>query len=252
VIDIHCHLLPGIDDGSPDLAQSLAMARMAVADGITRAVLTPHIQPGRWDNSAQGIAAATNALRAALAREGIALELGFAAEVRLSDQIFRQLEEGLIPFLGDSEGSKVMLLEFPHSHILPGTDKLVAWLLRNGIRPLIAHPERNREIIQDPRKLAPFIDQGCLAQLTGASLTGRFGEGARQAAEYFLREGQVSYLASDAHNTSTRPPAMAEARRIIARLVGEETAEALAFGNPRQLVAHQFASSDHVDAVAGH
>src|SRR5690606_18455305 len=121
-----------------------------------------------------------------------------------------------------------------------------------GIRPLIAHPERNREIIQDPRKLAPFIDQGCLAQLTGASLTGRFGEGARQAAEYFLREGQVSYLASDAHNTSTRPPAMAEARRIIARLVGEETAEALAFGNPLQLVAHQVASSDHVDAVAGH
>ena len=139
MIDIHCHLLPGIDDGATDMAQSLAMARLAVADGISHAVLTPHIQPGRWDNSAQAIAAATAALRAALGREGIPLKLGFAAEVRLSDQIFQQLEEGIIPFLGESDGSKVMLLEFPHTHILPGTDKLVTWLLRNGIRPLFLY-----------------------------------------------------------------------------------------------------------------
>ena len=252
MIDIHCHLLPGIDDGATDMAQSLAMARLAVADGISHAVLTPHIQPGRWDNSAQAIAAATAALRAALGREGIPLKLGFAAEVRLSDQIFQQLEEGIIPFLGESDGSKVMLLEFPHTHILPGTDKLVTWLLRNGIRPLIAHPERNREIIQDPRKLAPFIAQGCLAQLTGASLTGRFGEGARQAAAFFIREAQVDYLASDAHNTSTRPPAMADARDIITRLAGEDRAQALTIDNPRRLVAHLFETDSDASAVPSH
>ncbi|KJS08349.1 MAG: hypothetical protein VR73_05880 [Gammaproteobacteria bacterium BRH_c0] len=245
MIDIHCHLLPGIDDGSSSIEQSLQMAKLAVADGITHAILTPHINPGRWDNSTALIAAATEAFRAALGAENIALQLGFAAEVRISDQIFQQLDNGQIPFLGELDGYQVMLLEFPHSHIVPGTGKLVDWLIRHRIRPLIAHPERNRELMQSPEKLLPLIDQGCLAQVTGASLTGRFGEGSSAAAEFYIRKQVISYVASDAHNTSTRPPAMAAARQIIASMVGADIATRLTVDAPRQLVASQFAAPSH-------
>lgn len=245
MIDIHCHLLPGIDDGSSSIEQSLQMARLAVVDGITHAILTPHINPGRWDNSAEGIAAATQLFRTALASENIPLQVGFAAEVRISDLIFQQLEKGQIPFLGEIEGYRVMLLEFPHSHVVPGTDKLVDWLIRNKIRPLIAHPERNRELMQTPEKLLPLIDQGCLAQVTGSSLTGRFGDASTVAAEYFIRKQVISFVASDAHNTSTRAPAMAAARQIIERMVGSDVATRLTVDAPRQLVAAQFQAQSH-------
>lgn len=240
MIDIHCHLLPDIDDGASSLDDSLQMARLAVEEGITHAVLTPHITPGRWENTRAIIAAATNAFRQALEEEGIPLQVDYAAEVRISDQIFSLLAADQIPFLGEWEGYRVMLLEFPHTHILPGTDKLVDWLIRQGIRPLIAHPERNRELMQKPDKLRPLLDKGCLAQLTGASITGRFGAEARTAAEYYIREDLITLIASDAHNTSTRPPAMAAARAAIASLVGEEAATRLAIDAPAQLVSNRF------------
>ena len=243
MIDVHCHLLPGIDDGAASLEQSLHMARLAVEEGITHAVLTPHICPGRWENTAAIIAAATEDFRAALAGEGIPLQVGYAAEVRISDQIFSLLAADHIPFLGEWEGRKVMLLEFPHTHILPGTDKLVDWLIRQGIRPMIAHPERNRELMQKPDKLRPLLDKGCLAQLTAASITGRFGSEARATAEYYIRENLITLIASDAHNTSTRPPVMAAAREAIGKLAGEDVAIRLSIDAPRQLVAARFGAA---------
>lgn len=240
MIDLHCHLLPGIDDGAATLEQSLQMARLAVAEGITHAVLTPHICPGRWENTSAIIAAATAAFREALALEGIPLQVEYAAEVRISDQIFELLATDNIPFLGEWDGDRVMLLEFPHTHILPGTDKLVDWLIRQGIRPLIAHPERNRELMQQPDKLKPLLDKGCLTQLTGASLTGRFGADAQAAAEYYVRNNMITLVASDAHNTSTRPPAMAAARDRITALVGADIATRLALEAPAKLAAGRF------------
>jgi len=244
MIDIHCHLLPGIDDGASSLEQSLHMARLAVEEGITHAVLTPHICPGRWENTTAIIASATETFRHALAGEGIPLQVEYAAEVRISDQIFSLLAADDIPFLGEWEGYRVMLLEFPHTHILPGTDKLVDWLIRQGIRPLIAHPERNRELMQKPDKLRPLLDKGCLAQLTCASITGRFGADARAAAEYYIRENLITLIASDAHNTSTRPPAMAAAREAIGELVGEDVATRLAIEAPARLVSARFATAE--------
>ncbi len=236
MIDIHCHLLPGIDDGANTMAQSLDMARLAVAEGITRIVVTPHINPGRWNNDRLSIATATEAFKQCLAQDNIPLEVDFAAEVRVSDQIPRQIEAEEIPFLGNLDGYKVMLLEFPHRHLVPGTDNLVRWLVRNGIRPLIAHPERNAELVRTPDKLLPLIDLGCLAQITAASLTGRFGEGPAATAHHYLGEGVVSFLASDAHNTSTRPPAMAEARDMVANLLGDDIATGITVTMPRLLV----------------
>ncbi|MCK9505378.1 MAG: capsular biosynthesis protein [Porticoccaceae bacterium] len=240
MIDLHCHLLPGIDDGSKNMENSLAMARVAVDDGITHAVMTPHIHPGRWDNTTAIIAEHSRQFTQALRQHNINLTIGFAAEVRLSDLIFQQLERGDIPFLGHLDGFQIMLLEFPHSHIIPGSEKLVAWLIRNNIRPVIAHPERNKEIMSAPERLQPFLDQGCFAQVTAGSLSGRFGENARRAALYFIDHNQADFIASDAHNLSSRPPAIAEAEAIVAARLGQEVARKLVFDTPWQLAASQF------------
>lgn len=147
-----------------------------MANGITAAHVTPHLYPGRWDNDLPKIATAVEAYRAALAQAGIPLELGFAAEVRLDYEILPLIEAGRMPFLGTLEGFKVMLLEFPHSHVPVGADKFVAWLLAHNVRPMIAHPERNKDLMRDPDKLEPFVREGCLLQITADAVSGGFGE----------------------------------------------------------------------------
>jgi protein-tyrosine phosphatase len=236
MIDLHCHLLPGIDDGPETLEEALEMARIAVANGIEAAHVTPHLQPGRWDNDQPKIAAAVEAYRAALAQAGIPLEIGFAAEVRLDYEILPLIEAGRVPFLGTLEGFQVMLLEFPHSHVPVGADKFVAWLLERNIRPMIAHPERNKDLMRDPARLAPFVEQGCLLQVTADAVAGGFGELSATRAREFLERGWVTVLASDAHDTTDRPPRIAPGRDAAAKIVGEEEAWRLTQGTPLSIV----------------
>ena len=235
MIDLHCHLLPGIDDGPQTLAEALEMARIAVANGIEEAHVTPHLHPGRWDNDLPKIAAAVESYRAALATAGIPLEIGFAAEVRLDYEILPLIEAGRVPFLGTLEGYQVLLLEFPHSHVPVGADKFVAWLLARNIRPLIAHPERNKDLMREPDKLEPFVREGCLVQVTADAVAGGFGELCAQRAREFLERGWVSVLASDAHDTAERPPRMAPGRDAAAKIVGEEEAQRLVYDTPLRI-----------------
>ena len=232
MIDLHCHLLPGIDDGARDLDDALAMARLAVARGTTHMVLTPHIHPGRWENRRDTISKACQALQSALDDNAIALQLSFAGEVRLSEQLQGQIKREEIPFLGSYEGDKVMLLEFPHSHVLPGSERLVKWLRSQGIRPMIAHPERNREIMVNLNALRPFVELGCLVQLTAGAIVGRFGEPAARAAHGLLEAGVVSVIASDGHNQGVRKPVMDHGREWIARHLGVASAVMLAEETP--------------------
>ena len=236
MIDIHCHLLPGIDDGPETLGQALEMARVAVANGIEAAHVTPHLHPGRWENDQPKIAAAVEEYRAALAQAGIPLELGFAAEVRLDYEILPLIEAGRVPFLGALEGFKVMLLEFPHSHVPVGADKFVSWLLAHKIRPLIAHPERNKELMREPAKLEPFVREGCLLQLTADAVAGNFGELCALRARDFLERGWVSVIASDAHDTTDRPPRIAPGRDAAAKIVGDVEAARMTHATPLRIV----------------
>jgi protein-tyrosine phosphatase len=221
MIDLHCHLIPGIDDGPETLDEAVALAAHAVKSGITYAVVTPHVHIGRYENDLPSIKRDLAKFQAELDRLKIPLKLGLGGEVRLGAEIIDLVAESRIPFLGERDGYKILLLEFPHSHIPVGADKFVDWLLKNRIRPLVAHPERNNQIMDDVNKLTPFVTMGCLLQVTAGSVEGRFGEPARQRALDLLRRGWVSVLASDAHNLEHRPPELEPGRKAAAQIVGE-------------------------------
>jgi len=240
MIDLHCHILPGIDDGAKDLAQALVMARMAVSDGITHAVLTPHIHLGRYSNTRESIVRACRDFRQALKSEGIALSIGVAAEIRICSELPTLLNQGDLPYLGQWHGYKVLLLEMPHSHIPLGIESLFQWMLKRRVRPMIAHPERNREIIRDFNKAIRLIERGCLFQVTAGSLTGRFGEGAKVRAHQLMRAKLVTILASDAHHERRRPPVLSDGMRIAENLLGESRAWDLVWRNPAMLAAQKF------------
>tara|TARA_R110002072_G_scaffold228854_2_gene386091 strand:- start:258 stop:992 length:735 start_codon:yes stop_codon:yes gene_type:complete len=239
VIDLHCHLLHGLDDGPGSLEESLQLCRIAAADGITHAIVTPHIHPGRWDNTRKSIKLGYDNLRRKLDQNNIPLQLGFAAEVRVTDQLMQQVADSDLPYYGEVEGYKVLLLEFPHSHLVPGSEKLFEWLLHRGIRPLVAHPERNRQVMKDASQLQPFIDAGCWLQVTAGSVTGHFGEKPMAIAHQLLQEGRVKVLASDGHNAAARPPVLGEAYECIAQSYGEERARQLMLDAPAMIAAAQ-------------
>jgi len=231
MIDIHCHFLPGIDDGPDTMAEAVALGRIAYDDGITHSIVTPHIHPGRWENDAVSIRGHVAAYKQALQDAGVPLRISFAAEVRLTDFIFKQLEMLQLPFLGKLDGYSLMLLEFPHSHLIPGADQLAGWLIKKQIRPVIAHPERNKSVMRDPELLNPFLRIGCLLQVTAGSLTGKFGSKSEGVALQLLAEDKISFVATDAHNIKARPPILSEAFVLVSRLKGAEYAGRLFGGN---------------------
>lgn len=240
MIDLHNHLLPGIDDGAPDLAAALDLARMAVADGITHLVCTPHMHPGRYDNTPETIEAARRVFVSGLQEAGIALSVAAAAEVRFGMELMLGIEKGTIPFLGEWQGSKVMLLEFPHGEIPFGAERLTAWLRARKVTPMIAHPERNKGIMRSPSRLKDFLNQGCLLQVTAASVAGGFGPAAQAIAHELLEQGKVTILASDAHNAQHRPPVVSLGLEEATRIVGEKSAEALVRHTPWEIAQVHF------------
>lgn len=242
MFDLHCHMLPGVDDGPGTLDQAIALAKAAVQNGITHSIITPHIHPGRYSNNKNTISDAIKVFSNHLKQQDIHLKIGFAAEVRLSIEIMEMIEQEQIPFYGKLNNEYIMLLECPHSHIPPGTDKLINWLLKNNIRPLIAHPERNKDIMRKPEKLDLFIQTGCLLQVTADALVGGFGEPAQKCAQYIISEGHAAVLASDAHNTKFRPPRLKPGLEVAVKLIGEGAAKKLVIDNPKAICNEQFSS----------
>lgn len=224
LVDLHCHYLPGVDDGADNLRQGLALVHAAAVNGISRIVLTPHVHPGRYHNTATSLQVHFDAFERAVREQRLPVKLALAAEVRFSDELFIQVERGDIPLIHGLGGSRVMLLEFPHSHVPERWRLVVQWLVRRGITPMVAHPERNKDVMRNPQLAADMARAGCLLQVTAAALLGGFGERARQIAEALLREGFATIIATDAHNLNHRPPLLREGGEAAARLVGESKA----------------------------
>ena len=242
MIDLHCHLLPGIDDGPKTTDAALALCRRAVDNGILRAVTTPHIIPGRYDNDKASITNVWQELKQELAAADIPLELGMAAEVRLDPHVMEMIKADRVPFLGEYDGSPVLLLEFPHTHIPPGSTEFVKWLLKEGICPMIAHPERNGDVIDNLKKIEPFVKAGCLLQITAASLEGVFGPEEKKRGIQMLKKGWVTIIASDAHNLRGRLPRMEPGRKVAATVVGEARSWEMVKDIPAEIAAKHFKS----------
>ena len=236
MIDLHCHYLPVVDDGAATMEEALTLARAAVADGIRHAVMTPHIHEGVFENRKSELNQHFEEFRTELARAGIPLSISLGAEARIGYDLIELIGEGEIPFLGMLDGQRVLLLEMPHGEIPVGADKLVGWLRKQNIIPLIAHPERNKAVMRDVNKIRPFLEMGCLLQLTAGSLSGRFGAQVQAIARKMLDDDWLFALATDAHNMEHRPPNLSEGRQAVMDLVGARAAEVLTFLNPARLL----------------
>jgi protein-tyrosine phosphatase len=236
MIDLHCHFLPGIDDGPETLAQALDLARAAVADGIKHSVLTSHVHPGRYPNERHNLLAAIEGFAQEVARAGIALQLHLGCEARLCPELIDMLAENKVPFLGTVDGYRVLLLELPYQLIPVGSMRFVQSLLKLKIRPLIAHPERNKAIMMQPDKVNEFAEAGCWLQLTAGSLVGRFGPQAQQTAFKIIDEGWHCVAATDAHNLQSRPPLLSEARAELQARYGVAIAHSMVLERPARIL----------------
>ncbi|MBP2058111.1 protein-tyrosine phosphatase [Lactobacillus colini] len=223
LVDIHSHILPGIDDGSPDLETSLKLAKAAVDDGITHALMTPHHLNGKYTNHKQDVIKETKEFQQALDDNDIELTVFPSQEVRLSADIPEALENDDILFC-DEEGT-YMLLEFPSEDVPMYAKDMTFRLLGEGITPIIVHPERNNKILHDPQVLQQFLEQGCLTQVTASSYVGVFGKEIEQLSERLIDAGQVATFASDAHSLAKRESRMTDAYNKLAKQSGKQVSE---------------------------
>lgn len=235
MIDLHSHILPGIDDGSKSLEMSLKMARIAVQDGIGVMACTPHIYPGLYVNDAAGITAARDALQAEFDSRGIALQLTTGADVHLVPGLVAGLRDGRIPSLN---GTRYVLLEPSHHSAPPRFAESVFELVANGYVPVITHPERLTWIEDHFQTFVDLTRQGAWMQVTAGALTGLFGPRAKYWGERFVGEGLTHILASDAHSNGRRVPVLSEAVAIAERLLGAEEAQLLVEGRPAAIMAN--------------
>lgn len=239
MIDLHCHLLPGLDDGAPNLETALKMARVAVADGIGTIACTPHIHPGVYNNSATGIQAAVTRLSLALDDAQIPLHLVVGADVHLAPDLLTKLKTNQVPCLA---GSSYFLLEPPHHSLPPRLLEFAFGVLAGGFVPILTHPERLAWIDGHFDVIARMADGGTLMQVTAGSFTGDFGRRARYWAERLLAEGLVDLIATDAHHSEKRPPILSKARDLVAKSVGDDIALRLVAKTPLHILQNVVAS----------
>lgn len=234
MIDLHHHCLPGVDDGPGTLEEALAQCRAAAADGIRTVVATPHRRHPQYDVPAESARAAHGALSAAIAKEGIPLELLLGHEAHYGPELAGDLRDGGTLRLGGN--GRWFLFELPDTHLPAHLDRMIFDLHLAGQYPVLAHPERNHELADHPERLEPLRRQGVAVQVTAMSVTGEFGRRAKKAAERWLKEGLVDLLATDAHGTGKRPPLLRAAVEAAAGIVGKEAAERLVTGNPARIL----------------
>ncbi len=228
-VDIHCHMLPGLDDGAVNLGVSLAMAEMAVADGIGTVIVTPH-QLGNYScNRGETIRAYASRFQRELDQRSIPLRVLPGADVRIEPDMIPGLQAGDVLSLADQR--RYVLLELPHELYVP-LESVLSGLRSAGMVGILSHPERNQGILRDPQIVGGLIEAGCLMQVTAGSLVGSFGPEIQEFSEWLIQEGLVHFLATDAHGTTNRRPIISRAFHRAAELIGQEQAERLCCHNP--------------------
>ena len=229
MVDIHHHLLPGLDDGATSLDLSVDMARLAAAEGITHIVCTPHAN-SQYTFDSETNSSKLNDLRARLSIEEIPLTLGTGCDFHLSyDNVHLAKED---PTRFSINGLGYLLVEVPDYGLPPAITETFYELQLAGLTPILTHPERNPTLQNDLPRLADWLRAGVLIQITADSLTGHKGRKAAAAANKLIEKRWVHFLATDAHNTSSRPPRMRDAYNYVAERFGEDYAHSLCVTNP--------------------
>jgi protein-tyrosine phosphatase len=246
MVDIHCHILRGLDDGPRTLKESVEMCHAAFEDGIRTIVATPHTLNGVYQNSRTAILSRIQELKSALKRPGAAsqppvpnhdlsdLKILPGADVHFSEKILDHLEEGKALTLGD--GGKYLLLEFPSQGVPYRAEVALFELVTHGFTPIISHPERNLEFARRPQRYGEMIHNGCLGQVTALSLTGGFGEKVKRLAEKMVRARWVHFIATDAHSLKERSPVLSESVWKAEKIVGREEAHKMVNDYPRAIL----------------
>ena len=235
--DIHCHCLPGLDDGPATMAESLALCRRLVAEGIATVVATPH-QLGRFDgcNEAAKVREATSELNRRLHKAGIKLNVLPGGDVRVDERICRLLETDRILTLAD--GGKYILLELPYE-IFIDIESLLKELVSLNFRPIISHPERHNALDRQHKLILKWLDLGAHLQITASSLLGQFGSEINRAAWHFLCSGWATLVATDSHDMNGRRPRMRTAFGRISTKLGEDLARLVCIENPSRVINGQ-------------
>ena len=229
MIDIHHHLLWGMDDGASSLETSVAMARIAAADGITHVVCSPHAN-SQYAYEPQVIAEKIDELQRLLDREQIALKLGHGCDFHLSYENIQDAKAE--PGRFSINGLGYLLVEIPDYGLPRGLTEIFYELQLLGLTPILTHPERNPTLQADRPRLVDWLRGGVLIQITAGSVLGQMGKHAERMAHELLANRWVHFLATDAHNTTSRPPKMREAFELVAKKYGPDYAHLLCVSNP--------------------
>ena len=266
MIDIHNHILYGLDDGAQTLEESVEMCRISFNDGVRIIVATPHTLNSAYENNRPTILAKVKELNAIIekgllyvpsrflrSRMGSAtrrptgtgadlddptnhvnLKIVPGADVHFCEEVLSLKYQDKITTVAD--GGKFLLVEFPFQGIPFQAETILFELMVRGITPIITHPERTLDIAHSPKRYSHMVERGCLGQITAASLTGGFGREARQAGEKLLRKNLVHFIASDAHSLDGRPPGLSSAVQAAAKIVGEEEAWKMVTEYPQAII----------------
>jgi protein-tyrosine phosphatase len=229
-IDIHCHILPGIDDGPAGLDEAVEMLGIAKEDGISSIFATPHILDGLFANKGAEIVASVEKLKQHVPP---GLELLWGADVRVVPDLIKRIESGEIPTLS---GSGYMLMELPEYIVPPHLDSLIVNLRRKGVTPIITHPERHLRLMHDHKELGGLKEAGAMCQITAMSITGDFGKEIKRASLSMIEKELADIVATDAHNADRRPPILSKAYKEVKKQFGEKTAELFFFQNPKRIL----------------
>jgi len=241
MVDLHCHILPGLDDGPATMEESVAMAESAIADGITHLVATPHSSDEYFFDFAH-----VRQLRDELqAKVGNRLKIVTGCDFHLNPENLGALRKDPRQYCINQRD--FLLVEFNEYSIPPAMDRTLHEIQLAGVQPVITHPERNGILRANPERLKKWVRQGCFAQVTGGALTGGFGAGAQQDALRWVGEGLIHFVASDAHNTRSRPLRLQPAYDVIVDRFGQEKARSLFLDNP--LAAFEGRELPHVPEI---
>ncbi|HTW23370.1 MAG TPA: CpsB/CapC family capsule biosynthesis tyrosine phosphatase [Candidatus Baltobacteraceae bacterium] len=226
MVDIHCHILPNLDDGAESMEIACGMAEMAIEDGVTHIIGTPHASPA-WAFRPEVIRERRDELQARF--EG-RLTFATGCDFHLSFENLQDIRHDSWRFTLNQK--KYLLVEFADYSIPPSLDQALHELQLAGLRPIITHPERNPLIRSQPERLYRWLQQGCYVQITAQSILGKFGESAQEMAEVWMNFNAVHFIASDAHNVTSRPLRLKETFDFVAKTRGEDVAQALLVDNP--------------------